>query len=434
MLSLEFLQTEGSQRLAVYRQVMAAVRSEMSPRQTHAAFLESMRQVYPRYCYVEVSTLGLRPGQFRITRIRREDGIEAVPDCTPWQIDGVPVRTGGVIAQLVDRNEPSVARNLVIPPDDPVFTELGAYQSLQAAPGGFSELYNWVVVFDRAPDGLDLESLENMTLRVSLSGVALKNLQIVNELRRANAFIDAEVDRIAAIQQALLPAGPPRVAGLDVAASSQTFDRAGGDLYDYASVPPDRLAVIIADASGHGPSAAVVAAMLNAIIHTFPATRRSTDMQPAVGEVLTFANAQLAAKRIEDSFVTAFVAMWSPADRTLTYARAGHNPPLLRTASGQLRELDAVGGIPLAILPETTYAQHVMQLERGDVVVLFTDGITDAINNRREPFGEERLRAAVGKVTGTAEQMLSSLLEALNNHTQNTQPSDDQTLVVLRVT
>lgn len=149
MPSLEFLQTEGSQRLAVYRQVMAAVRSEMSPRQTHAAFLESMRQVYPRYCYVEVSTLDLPPGQFRITRIRREDGIEAVPDCTPWQIDGVPVRTGGVIAQLVDRNEPGVVRNLVIPPDDPVFTELGAYQSLPGAPGGFSELYNWVVVFDR---------------------------------------------------------------------------------------------------------------------------------------------------------------------------------------------------------------------------------------------------------------------------------------------
>ena len=291
-----------------------------------------------------------------------------------------------------------------------------------------------MVVFDRAPDGFDLESLENMTLRVSLSGVALKNLQIVNELRRANAFIDAEVDRIAAIQQALLPAGPPRVAGLDVAASSLTFDRAGGDLYDYASVPPDRLAVIIADASGHGPSAAVVAAMLNAILHTFPATRRSSDDQPAIGEILTFANAQLTAKRIEHSFVTAFVAMWSPTDRTLAYARAGHNPPLLRTTSGQLRELDAVGGIPLAILPETTYAQHVMRLERGDVVVLFTDGIIDAINNRREPFGDQRLRDAVGKVTGTAEQMLSGLQAALRNHTGDTRPSDDQTLVVLRVT
>lgn len=431
---LQFLATDRNQRLALYSQVMAAVRSGMSPRQTYAAFLETMRKIYPDYCYVEISSLGLSAGEFRVTRVRREDRIEAVPDCSPWQLEGVPVRNGGVMAQLLARNEPSVVHNLIIPPDDPVFAELRDYHSLQAGPGGFGEPCNWVLVLARAPDEFDLESLENMALRVSLSGIALKNQQIIGELRRANAFIDAEVDRIAAIQQALLPAAPPRVAGMDVAASSQTFDRAGGDLYDFVVVPPDRLAVIIADASGHGPSAAVVAAMLNAIIHAFPATRASRDGEPAVGDALGFANAQLTAKRIENSFVTAFVAMWDPRDLTFTYARAGQNPPLLRTAAGELRELNAVGGIPLAILPDVTYPQHVLQLKRGDVVVLFTDGIIDALNSQHEPFGEERLRQAVRNATGTAAQMLAGLLDTLKNYVQNTRPSDDQTLVVLRVT
>jgi sigma-B regulation protein RsbU (phosphoserine phosphatase) len=431
---LEFLATETSQRLSMYSQVMAAVRSGMGTRETHRAFQEAMRKIYPRYCYVEISTLQLPPGQFRITRVRREDGSEAVPDRSPWQIDGVPVRSGGVITQLLARNAPSIVHHLEIPPDDPVFPELGAYHSFQAVPGGFAEAGNWIAVFDRAPDSFDLDLLENMTMRVGLSGVALKNLQIVGELRRANAFIDAEVDRIAAIQRALLPSAPPTVAGLEVAASSQTSDRAGGDFYDYAAIAPDRLVIVIADASGHGPSAAVVAAMLNAILHTYPATRKSPDTQPAMGEVLTFANAQLADKQIEHTFVTAFMGLWNGQDHTLTYARAGQNPPLLRTASGELRELDDVGGIPLAILPETTYEQHVLELSSGDVLVLFTDGIIDAINSRREPFGEQRLREAVSKITGTASQMLAGLLASLRHHTQNTPPPDDQTLVVLRVT
>jgi sigma-B regulation protein RsbU (phosphoserine phosphatase) len=430
---LQFISTDGSPRLAIFSEVMRVVRDGLDVREAHRALVSAMHRAFPTFCYVEVSTAGLRPGEFCITRARREDGTEAVEDHSPWQTVGVPVRAGGVIAEIVARKAGGMVPQLSIPPDDSVFAELGQYRTVAATPGGLGEPDNWVLVFSRRRGEFNLESLENFVLRVGLVGSSLKNVGVAQDLRRANAFINEEVDRIAAIQRALQPSKAPKVPGLDFAAWSETYDRAGGDYYDYAELPGDRLAVIIADVSGHGPAAAVVAAMLNAILHAFGANRSGRDTPPSPGEVLNFANAQLAAKQIEQSFVTAFLGAWDPSTRTFTYARAGHNPPLLLKSSGAVVWLDAVGSLPLAILDETTYAEHVQPLDRGDVLVLFTDGIVEAANESREHFGEERLLATLRSANGSAADIVAALRQAVQNHAGGARSLDDQTLVVLRV-
>jgi sigma-B regulation protein RsbU (phosphoserine phosphatase) len=149
--------------------------------------------------------------------------------------------------------------------------------------------------------------------------------------------------------------------------------------------------------------------------------------------VLDYANAQLADKRIEESFVTAFLGAWDAAARTFTYARAGHNPPMLLKSSGDIVELDAVGSLPLAIMPDTRYEQHVQPLESGDLLVLYTDGIVEAANDRGDPFGEERLAQTIRAATGSAANILAALQQAVGEHLQGTRSRDDQTLVVLRV-
>src|SRR5207248_7067448 len=97
-------------------------------------------------------TEGLPPGSYRLTRVWREDGSEAVPDRSPWQISGVPHRHGGVLAELVSRGQATGVNRLEISPDDPSFAELGMYHSVVAAPGGLGEWHNWVLVLDSRPD------------------------------------------------------------------------------------------------------------------------------------------------------------------------------------------------------------------------------------------------------------------------------------------
>jgi sigma-B regulation protein RsbU (phosphoserine phosphatase) len=410
------------------------MRDDMEPREALLAVLGTIRRAYGQeVCYVEANTTNLPPGSFRLTRVWREDGIEAVPDNTPWQWKNVPVRTGGAIAQLIAQQQPCVVQDLEIHPSDPVHPELADYHSAAASPGAFGDLDNWVIVLHKQTAGFDVEFLENLVLRVGLISTTLKNLQALGDLRRANAFIDAEVGRIADIQRALLPESTPQIPGLDFAAMSQTFDRAGGDLYDVVEIPHGDWVILIADASGHGPSAAVVAAMLHAILHTYPATVKSEQARPDPSKPLAYANAQLAGNRIEHSFVTAILGFWNPGQRTFTYSRAGQNPPMLRRGK-EVTEIKQVGNIPLAIFPETVYDQFTLKLQTGDVLILYTDGITEAAGQSGDLFGEDRLKSALLEADGSAAQILDSLAAAVQQHSQGVRSRDDQTLLVLRVT
>jgi phosphoserine phosphatase RsbU/P len=444
MPSIRFIPTDHNPRLLIAEEIMSLVKDEMNSREAFDTILSTLRRIFSNdSCFVEACTSSVPAGQFRLTRVWKEDSSEAVPNRSPWKFEGVPVRQGGVMAEILARKTPCLAADVQIDPSDPVHPELGEYRSFAAVPGGFGDPNNWAILCSPQREAYDSEFLENFVLRVALIGTALKNIQALQDLRRANMYIDSEVDRIAAIQQALLPEAAPNVPGMEIAASSQTFDRVGGDLYDYADVQNGSWAFLIADASGHGPSAAVVAAMLHAIVHAFPDSippeeraRAIADCRPMMpGRVLKFANNHLANKRIEQSFVTAFLAGWDPRNRTLTYARAGQNPPLLYR-HGKVTELNKVGGLPLAILPDTDYEQAVEPLQSGDVIVMFTDGVTDAENNAREQFGDERLHAAlIHAATGgaSAAKILASLTEAVLAHGRHVHSRDDQTLVVLRI-
>jgi sigma-B regulation protein RsbU (phosphoserine phosphatase) len=304
------------------------------------------------------------------------------------------------------------------------------YHSVAASPGGMGEWHNWVLVFDLMPDAFTSEDVEVLSLRVSLVGLSLKNLQTVAELRGAKTLIDAEVDRIAEIQRSLLPPDSPDVKGLEVAAKFETFDRAGGDMYDYAKLPNGNWGFMVADASGHGPSAAVVSAMLNAIMHTLPAVRGQQSLDAA--EVLCYANAQMSAKRVEQSFVTAVVGMWDPKHKTFAYARAGHPIPLLRRGS-KVKTLGDEGDLPLGIFEETQYKQSVQPLSAGDVIVMYTDGVTESRSEDGDMFGEERLMEAMRFAGPSAREVLESIWTAMLTHQATSTPKDDQTVLVLRV-
>jgi phosphoserine phosphatase RsbU/P len=446
-MALDFADTTTNLRLKLFGQMLDAIATATDVRDLHGALIGIMRRAFGIHCYVEVTTQGLESTQYRVTRVWRDDEAEGVPNLSPWRGEGVPIRTGGIISQVIARSQPSLLPAFSFPPNDPVFAELADYHALAATPGALGDRENWVFIFDKCAGSFDAVVLQDLVLRVMLIGSALRNLRTATELAEtyrklvaATAYIEAEADRIAAIQKCLLPAPDPTVPGLDVAAWSETFDRAGGDLYDYVALPGGQWACMISGASGHGPSAAVVAAILHALLHSL-FQRVGLDAETAIcfpallpTEVLSIANDQLAAKKIEQSFVTAFLAIWDPATTAFVYARAGHNPPLFRKAAdGIITELSGASGFPLGLFPRQSYDQCRLLLSPGDLVLLFTDGIVEAENPTGQPFDLDQLRNAfAGAAHGTAREVLTAIRSALQSHQKDTRPKDDQTLFVLR--
>jgi phosphoserine phosphatase RsbU/P len=436
---LRFADTSESVRLGLFERMRDAIASARDARELHQSLVGSMMRFFGVACYVEVSTENLPSAHYRVTRVWREDGSEGVPNCSPWQTEGVPVRSGGVIADVVARSEPSLVPAFSFPPDDAAFAELGQYHSLAACPGALGQRDHWVFILDPCADEYSSATLDYLLLRVMLIGSALKNLQTATELQAAyrkltvaTEFIQSEVDRIAAIQKALLPPPRPVVPGLDVAAWSETYDRAGGDLYDYTALSSGHWSFLIADASGHGPSAAVPAAILSTMLHTM-LQRPGSPLVPPAG-LLAFANDQLVDRQIEHSFVTAFIAHWNPLARTLTYSRAGHNPPLfLRSRDLTIHELSEAGGLPLGIFAHAGYDQEELGLCPGDVLIMFSDGIVEAEDANGEQFGLEGLRKILASTPRrSAQDLLIATRSAVQTHQKNVRPLDDQTLMILR--
>src|SRR5262249_51801022 len=158
----------------------------------------------------------------------------------------------------------------------------------------------WVAIGMAETAAINWDDAEHMLVRTSLINSTIGSIQAHNRLRDATAFIEAEIDQIARLQRALLPERLPDIPGLTIAASYRTFDRAGGDYYDVFPLDGDatgardgRWGILIADASGHGPSAAVVAAMVNALLHTFPGSPNN----PV--EMLDYLNRHLSARRLD---------------------------------------------------------------------------------------------------------------------------------------
>ena len=428
----------GNDRIPLLLDLVREISRTADPGEVLSRFVDAMRKAYGARGYLSLATAGLPPGNFKATRFLTPEGVDRITSDDRWIGDaGMPVRSGGFIGGLISTPEPKLHHHLAVA-DDPVFGDgLAPYRSLMALPvydGG--QVTNWAILLHPDPALFTPADIEWGILRTNLIGAALYNKQLARQLREASAWIQGQVDQIAEIQRALLPPEIPRIPGLSVAADYATFDRAGGDYYDIAPLPPDperpgdaAWGFLISDASGHGPASAVVVAMMHAILYAYPSRPRG----PA--EILEHLNRRLFARRIGNTFVTAFCAMYRPADRSLTYACAGHNPPLLRRADGVLARLDGGAGPPLGILDAVGAGEETVTLSPGDVALLYTDGITEAESPKGTMLGEEGLSAALAAAAaraGGAGDILREVLRRLRGHEAGTRPGDDQTVVVLR--
>jgi len=269
---------------------------------------------------------------------------------------------------------------------------------------------------------------EDLRLASTLAHLATAKLEQarMREEAMARKKVDQELDLARHIQQGLLPGFPPDIEGYDVQANNLPSRQVSGDLFGWWPRGDGRWLFCLADVSGKGLGPGLLMASLQATLEAW--TERDLTMAD-----LAFQLSKMLARHTDGRrFVTAFLALLDPQTGTLTYTNAGHNPALFIHPDGTVKRLDAQG-LPLAMLPGHPYEEATLQLGPGDLLVVYTDGITEATDPNDEEFGMEALTALL--VDQRLKPLLAldaAILGELDRFTQGTPYLDDRTLLMLR--
>jgi serine phosphatase RsbU (regulator of sigma subunit) len=248
-----------------------------------------------------------------------------------------------------------------------------------------------------------------------------------NQAEKALFDRERELGLARGIQQRRFPKGPPLLAGFDIGGASRPAQETGGDFFDFLSMSNGTLGLAIGDASGHGIAAALLMAETRAFIRALART------DPDVGRILTYASQELAVDVHGDDFVTLFLGRLDPRTRSLIYSNAGHWPGYLLDCNGAVRTVLQSTGIPLGIDHASTIPSIAVDLQPGDLLLLLTDGITEAFSPEGPPYGAARALTCVRAHRGrTSSEIVETLLDEVRAYSGDRQ-IDDMTAVVLKV-
>jgi serine phosphatase RsbU (regulator of sigma subunit) len=266
-----------------------------------------------------------------------------------------------------------------------------------------------------------------VTAVASVGSGVLENRRLALDMKRTER-VRGEIDVARRIQQGLLPSEDPKVPGLQVAGLCRPAQDIGGDYFGYSHVSPGRFGIAIADVSGHSIGAAIGMVMARCLIQS------EAHQSSSPSRIFSRVN-ELLVRDLTDPgmFVTAFLAVYDEETGRIVYTNAGHNPPLfLRGSSGHVEPLGR-GGLALAILPGTRYDDRTRTLRPGDMLLLYTDGLTEARSAKGEMFGIDRLTEVLKRCRHVgARQAVEAIVDDVTRWRGGLEFVDDLTVVVAR--
>ena len=267
--------------------------------------------------------------------------------------------------------------------------------------------------------------LELVRAFASQAAVAIERARLTRELLERRNF-EKELAIAREIQLSFLPKSDPIIPGFDVAGTSRPHDQVGGDYYDFIRVSETRLGIAIADVAGKGIPAALLMAgfrmsLLAEIRNEF-----------AIRSVMRKVNSLVYESTDRHKFVTAFYGLLDFRNRVLTFSNAGHNPPILLRADGSIVNL-VDGGVALGVLAEAHYEERPIAVRPGDILVFYTDGVSEAASADNEQFGTRRIEESIiRRTTQSAREILDGLVADVLAFAGDRGPDDDLTIVVLK--
>ncbi len=410
-------------------------------------FSNRLRSLYGPCSIALLSQSGLPTNQCQVTVLVDEYNTTIIADDHRNSAsESQPVYTHKNLHTVLNPSQPTVLGN-----DDPRISELFGdlfepYATILSLPLFMPEgVYKWMFLLFINPTRLKPVDIERLLLIATLAtnlGTAVENAK---QLQQANKWIANEIKSVAKIQRQLLPQDKLVTPGLKIASRFAPYSQVGGDYYDITELTnffqnreihsndtisgPKVWGFMIADASGHGSAAAVEIAMFDAILRTYP-----LDFDAGPAGVFNYANRHLFTRTIRGSFITAFVSAYLPDANTLSYCNAGHPPPLLKRYKKPLEVLllEESTGIPLGVTPDGQWQSASVEMLKGDTLILYTDGLTEAASQSGEAFGLQRLRSIIAQSDNKPDIILKNIEQALLAHQQQDHQNDDQTLLIIQ--
>ncbi len=299
----------------------------------------------------------------------------------------------------------------------------------------------WFVLLFPNSNQQDKVDIERTLLVTTLIVNYIESIQESQKLQEANEWIASELKSVANIKQQLLPQGELKFDELNTAVLYQPYKSSGGDYYDIARLTDfikidaqdtselrnELFGIIIADASGHGSASAVEIAMFDAILRTY---QPNVNLGPA--GVFNYANKYLFTRLIRNGYITAFVSSFQTESHILSYANAGHPPPILKRSDNSIEILSDNVGIPLGISQGNQWQSSEVMVNKNDVLVVYTDGVTELMSPEGEFFGEQKLIDIIKDSDNSPDSILSNIKAELKLHKKNNSNSDDLTLIIIQ--
>lgn len=270
------------------------------------------------------------------------------------------------------------------------------------------------------------EELQILTTLSDQFTLALENHRLLEE-NLEKRRMEEELQIARRVQLKFLPLEIPQTPGLDVSANSVFCLEVAGDYYDVIVLEDGRTALAVGDVSGKGAGAALIMANLQASLRSLCGVGlRLADTVARINDII-HGNTE------PEQYITFFVGIFNPADKTFTYVNAGHNPPLLVRYEERIESLD-VGGLILGAFPSTKYEQETISFSTGDLLFIYSDGVSEAMNEAEEEFGEERIRNALyAHSSGTVKEIMDNLIDEVESFRGDIPPGDDMTLLLAKV-
>jgi serine phosphatase RsbU (regulator of sigma subunit) len=289
-------------------------------------------------------------------------------------------------------------------------------------------------IFGPPADTLHVRVLRNV---ITLAGylivsffvtrIATQRGKMAAHIRQQRDDYERDLTLASQVQRQVLPK-PPIVPGIELAAAMQTARLLGGDYYDFFQVSDNIVDIVIADVSGKGAAASLLMPSLAVVLRL---RARELSGPAAIIKDLDGVLKQITGPA---NFVTVFYARVNPSLRTLQYANGGHNPPLLVRTRTQTALLLEESGPIVGILPDAQFSDTVVKLESGDILTLYTDGVTEQENENEDQFSIDRLKNLIlNKETDSAATLVSDVTEAVSTFAGTKEQEDDLTLVVAKI-
>lgn len=337
----------------------------------------------------------------------------------------LPLKMGeGIIGHVAVTGEPVISPDVK---DDPrYFNAREETRSEMVAPIITND--EVIGVFDLESDKLNAyneDDLQVLLLLASQVAIIIEKVMLHEQLIEKKR-LEGQLEVAREVQLELLPADDPKIEGFDICAYNYSTEEVSGDYYDWVSIYEDQIGLVIADVSGKGVPAALLMAFLRASLRAAIHIGYAPHISMAKVNFLLWESIE------RNQFVTAFYGVLDASNRTLAYTNAGHNPPLLMDGDGTAQFMER-GGLPLGMFRNTRYYEYYQAIETGQILVLYTDGVTEAQNTEGEEYGRGRLEKAVrANRHRAARDMITAIQQDVDAWTDGQGASDDMTFFIIK--